>query len=334
MAVQIGVVTADSSEEEFSDYDFSDEESTPSEYSEGEEESGELEEELLGLSLGQPPQVSWKGPITGVSVTVGRAGEGPPVEEATPSEIILELEPTSIEQPISPQVPPSPQYSTVGRLFILRYPSGMLDAYGEYFTNIGGRYQANLEGGPGWTFAKGRENDVRNLVNRIITGELPPPSQLPIPPVQPSIESAAAIQLPTQPSTAASPAQIFQLAPGVLPEPTPPRRKQVQPPAQAIQPGALPMMAVPGISPQPLGTPTITGQAPAQLPIYDPIKKEPGESGAEYQRRIQLYNMLLQRNVPSQVADTLARMRNNVDIHGVTYNADAMRTLNAYLPIQ
>ena len=72
---------------------------------------------------------------------------------------------------------------------------------------------------------------------------------------------------------------------------------------------AIQMLREPGFS----LAPTITPQA-QQLPPYDPTKREPGESSVEYDRRIQLYNMLLDQNVPSQTADVLARMRNNIDI--------------------
>ncbi len=75
----------------------------------------------------------------------------------------------------------------------------------------------------------------------------------------------------------------------------------------------------------------------SQVP-YDPTRQAPGESSVEYQRRLGLYNALIQMRLPNgqfispAQADTLSRMRNNVDIQAVGYNQAAMQLLNSYLP--
>ena len=89
-----------------------------------------------------------------------------------------------------------------------------------------------------------------------------------------------------------------------------------------------------------LSQPVPTQQRQINIPPYNPSDKEPGESQTEYARRQQLYTALINyvlpngQRIPSETADLLSRMRNNVDIEGVGYNEAAMRILNMYLPVQ
>lgn len=79
--------------------------------------------------------------------------------------------------------------------------------------------------------------------------------------------------------------------------------------------------------------PSTTVVKPAQLPPFDPLAKEPTESQQEYDRRIQLYQHLVNLGVAPESSNLLARMRNQVDIYGVVYEPSAMQILNTYLPI-
>lgn len=353
-----------SEEEEFGETETETEESEDSE----EDEFGEFEEELLGLSLEErKPQVSWRTPVTGVALEIIK-----PEERAT--EIVFEIQPSPLPPAqLSPTQPsplppsqPSPlppaqpfilpqlqpaieiapevsniEFSVVGRDFILRDPSGLLNPYIQYLANLRGKYKPDLIGGAGWVFLKRQEKEVRNLVGQIMSGALPPPSELPLPPTQPSIDMAAVAPLPPRPTLTP---QVQILETSQLPiEIVPPARKTrakatVKPVLQTTVPSALPGSMQPTLTPplQPvvLGVPTVAGQMIAPLPAYDPTQKTPGESQVEYDRRVQLYNMLVTQGLPSSSADVLARMRNNVDIHGISYDDEAMRTLNTYLPLQ
>ena len=76
-----------------------------------------------------------------------------------------------------------------------------------------------------------------------------------------------------------------------------------------------------------------TSQILSVSPVpYTPLQQEPGEGEAAYQRRIGLYQALLNNRINPNSADVLSRMRNNVDIDAVGYDKAATQILHQYLP--
>lgn len=197
-------------------------------------------------------------------------------------------------------------------------------AYAPYFEALRGKYDHNEEA---WTFSTRQEGQVADLIQRILTGQLPPPSQLAVPSTE---EIGIGLSVPTEVPTQQL---IFG---GTSVTPLPPR---VPKPRQRI-PALPPPPSLPGIPAPPSisAAPEIPSMPapPVELPQYDPTAREPGESDIEYQRRISLYQYLFQAfpGISQSSADVLSRMRNNVDILGSLYDDASMQILNAYLPIQ
>jgi len=133
--------------------------------------------------------------------------------------------------------------------------------------------------------------------------------------------------VPTPKTEISKPIQIFKEAID------PVVKRKRKPKVVTTTPTPAPSQIIYTITPSQMSFSPIVSEQQVQLPQYDPTLRSPGESDVEYQRRIQLYNLLISSNVPSESADTLARMRNNVDIHGVKYSDTEMNVLNSYLPI-
>lgn len=205
------------------------------------------------------------------------------------------------------------------RLVIRSQPS-----YFPYFEALRGKYDQNEET---WTFPARQEAQVGDLVQRILTGHLPPPSQLAVPSAE---EIGIGLSVPTEVPSQQLTFGGTSVAP--LPSRTPKPRQRIPapppPPTVPVLPAPPSISSVPEIPSLPV--------PPVELPQYDPTAREPGESQAEYDRRIGLYQYLVQ-NIPGisqSSADVLSRMRNDVDILGVLYDETSMQILNAYLPIQ
>ena len=133
--------------------------------------------------------------------------------------------------------------------------------------------------------------------------------------------------VPTPKTEISKPIQIFKEAID------PVVKRKRKPKVVTTTPTPAPSQIIYTITPSQMSFSPIVSEQQVQLPQYDPTLRSPGESDVEYQRRIQIYNLLISSNVPSESADTLARMRNNVDIHGVKYSDTEMNVLNSYLPI-
>jgi hypothetical protein len=236
--------------------------------------------------------------------------------------------------------PQQQQYPVIinntGKEVIVQTPIGYFTHYAEYFQNLRGKYEEIYEpyAASQWTFTKRREQEVRNLINQILSGQLPPPSQL-AQANQINIDLSAPSILPisqplNQPLTQVIPMTNIQ-PPLVQTSGRGRGRKKIQ----EQQPLSLaPSQIIAStLGPQTMqtSTPNVIRQAP-ELPAYDPTEREAGESQEEYKIRVFLYNYLLSNNITPDYADTLSRMRNNVDVLGVGYNQVAMNVLNAYLP--
>lgn len=234
-----------------------------------------------------------------------------------------------------PQLPqfPSPQQQqllidteVVGRRFIVRLAPGYLDEYQSYFNNLFGQYDAQTNT---WSFPRRRENDVRNLIIKIQSGQLLPPDQLPVPSSEEiKIDLETAGQLPIRrqhdPTVIVQQAQPVNIPSVSVPTP------QVAP----VHASSSATQVVQAAMTTPIVEVSRFVPTQAHLPEYDSTKKDPSESTAAYERRVQLYEYLLSIGLTEQTADVLSRMRNNVDIMGVEYNKSAMNVLNTYLPIQ
>jgi hypothetical protein len=109
----------------------------------------------------------------------------------------------------------------------------------------------------------------------------------------------------------------------------------VPPPQKGTRGKKNPVVPTVSLPSQTTGLPLLQ---PSSIP-YDPTRQEPGEGSVEYQRRVGLYQALLNQRLPngqfvdSHYADVLSRMRNNVDVLGVGYNQAAMQILNQFLPV-
>jgi len=65
---------------------------------------------------------------------------------------------------------------------------------------------------------------------------------------------------------------------------------------------------------------------------YNPEKRDPGESEAEYNRRQLIYMTLLNEvDLSVEVSDVLSRVQNNIDIKGIRYNTGVMNILKQYI---
>lgn len=246
-----------------------------------------------------------------------------PVEEG--SSLEWTAEENLFETPAPPvEINPAPiEFEVIGRHFLVKLAPGYLDEYYQYFGNLFGKYDQETNT---WSFPTRRETDVRNLIAQILSGQLPPPSQLAMPPPSEiTIDPASVGYVPYRVQTETAP--IVQSVEVV----TPRRRPRVstnQPqvtytPSQAVQASMQGTVQI-------LEGPTSPMQV---LPDYNPMGPDPLESTTAYERRVQLYQYLLSKGLPDQTADVLSRMRNNVDILGVEYNPSAMAVLNAYLPL-
>ena len=244
---------------------------------------------------------------------------------------------------ISPAASPTTagqiQIGVIGKNLVVQVPRE-LGPYSQYFENLKGVYNpANST----WSFYKNKEVQVRSLLTDILTGRLPPPNMLVVPTAQEiSIDISGAGVLPVT-APLVGPVVVTTEIPFVPPEKVKARRtKKIEEtrvilPSQAIV-ESIQLANIPPIPPS--GTPSLVPPPePRQLPQYNPLEKEPGESQAEFQRRVQLYTYLTslvlptKQNIPSGIADVLSRMRNAVDIDGVGYNPISMQTLNTYLKV-
>uniref|UniRef100_A0A6C0IY14 Uncharacterized protein n=1 Tax=viral metagenome TaxID=1070528 RepID=A0A6C0IY14_9ZZZZ len=331
------------------------------------EEDFESSEEESGYSL--PVSTAgqfWKAPISGVSISFGGQAPAPQSTSVNQQPLILPggqmsyaPQPSFVPQISSPQAPlfeiipsasaPAPvvsaptqqqpiTFNTVGRNFIVRWLPNYLTPYQvplinyrSYLENLRGKYD---EATGTWTFSRRNEAQVRDLLTRITTGQLPPPDQLALPNLgQASIDMSAISKLPTR--TAPPPTMI---GPEPTPSPAPPPSTtytQAPAPTPAPSSGYLPSQIIQATMPTLIVPPSpqvAVTEAP-QIPPYDPTTKEASESQEEYDRRMMLYRHLMGYGIPSSDADRLARMRNQVDIHGVSYEPAAMQILNTYLPL-
>ena len=138
------------------------------------------------------------------------------------------------------------------------------------------------------------------------------------------ILSGGGIKLPMQESRDVQPAQVFQQSTQIVSATTRQRKKQTEP-----------TVTVPAYQPPVFQTPTLSAPSQHPLPTVNVLDKSPGESDSEYERRIQLINYVKTAyNTTLEDADTLARIRNNVDIHGVTYSDEVMTYINNVLPVR
>lgn len=231
------------------------------------------------------------------------------------------------------------RFEKIGREFIIFTPPGYLNQYSQYFQNLGGKYDEIIQGPIGnsyligrWIFNSRKEQEVRRLLDQILSGQLLPPEQL-APAQQLSINLSEPVSLSIPESVIQPPAQIYPI--GNIPTPVePPPRKKQAPPSPSMTPSQV---IASTLKNQPIQTSlpsVINPQTQVPLPTYDPLDREVGESQEEYNVRKYLYEYLLSNNIPPDAADTLSRMRNDVDILGVTYNPIAMEILNKYLPRQ
>ena len=272
-------------------------------------EDSEYTDELLGYSMSTP---DWRTPVTDISISIA-GGPNLPSTQAS----VLEIVPTPMK------------FEKIGKNFVVQTNPGLLTRYSEYLRNLRGKYEETTGQ---WTFPSSQEQNVRNILNQIFSGQLPPPDQL-APANQINIDLSTATSIPTTHPIIQAPAQILQSTNIQVPQPSRgrgrgrPVKEPSIPPSQIIA-STLGTQYIQTLPPSVINQPQ--GQIP--LPEYSPLDKEIGESQAEYDVRKYLYQYLANNQIPPDTADILSRMRNNVDVQGVGYNQYAMNILNSYLP--
>ena len=265
-----------------------------------------------------------------------------PVFEILPSPQMQTFTPQYSYPPQVPSTAPTQQqpitFETVGRNLIVRSLPEILIPYQTYLQSLYGKYD---EATNVWTFSQRQEARVRELLGRIASGQLPPPDQLPLPSQEMSIDVSTVGELPVRimapPAPVAPESQQTEAAPTAPPQPLrqaapPPPVNNYAPPGTTYLPSQIIQATMPtSIAPSP--QPSVMGGQPQPAPPYDPTTKESSESQQEYERRLLLYRHLSNLGVASESSDLLSRMRNQVDIHGATYEPSAMQILNTYLPL-
>ena len=266
---------------------------------------------------------------------------GPPVQTPAPVQQFA----TSVQQYVQPtkrgKNEPKPTLMQFGGVInleivgegrfgklVLSDPTASLDPYYTYIATLKGKQVGPRQ----WEYPLSKETAVKNLLTRIVTGQLLPPSyttQVQLPTT--NINVGMAMDTPEDPNLAktvivetpniqqvAPPVTKSRVRPPVAPAVTTPTGTSVSA-AQLVQSQMNPV-------PRPQGVPAV----PKDLPKYDPTVQELGESEERYKIRLANYNKLI--GYGQQAADLLSRVRNNVDFDGVDYSATMMQYINAYLP--
>jgi hypothetical protein len=329
------------------------------------DEDDDLLDELAGMFLSSTGQVDWRAPISNISVSFGNQPAPTPSVDlpglptapnvgATLPAVgsTLEIIPSGPTLPTQPQVTAMKQpqhpvnFQKVGRQLIMQVPPGLLNAYNQYFQALQGKYEEGFQGPPGrtqfvaqWVFPIKQENDVYRVVEQIFTGVLPPPNQL-APAQQVTVDLSTAGSIPMQAPRNFGQAQVLETAQTQIVEPETrrkQRRSRASKPTQPVPTSQLIAATIPADAQMPTTSQEVS--APAPLPAYNPLDKNPGESQAEYERRRGIYQALLNltlpggRRITQEQADLLSRMRNNVDFLGVNYDEFAMNILNTFVPV-
>lgn len=303
------------------DFRFSDDEDEEYQYSDEELEYEREYAQAMGRLSGAPsPNIGVPAPTpvpTSNSLIVEQFGPGTKGKKSKPMAIyyagVISLE-----------------YVGEGRFgkIILTDSTGALDPYFDYIKNVKGKQIAPRK----WEFTLGQDTTIKNLLNRIVTGQLLPPSMQTRAQVPQSNVNVGMAPVPFEESPSVGSAKLLSEATN-LPPPEAPKTKTrppvAPPPQQGVSTSALNL-----IQSQMRIDQTQTGPVAVfeKLPVYNPTAQEPGESEERYRIRIQNYNKLLQYGI--QTADLLSRVRNNVDFEGVEYSATMMQYINAYLPKQ
>lgn len=223
-----------------------------------------------------------------------------------------------------------------GRKLYLISPPPVLKDYSSYFQSVLKGKQ--LENGD-WEFSARQEKNLFSLLKKIQTGEIVPESQVPLPSVSSvNPETIGEIPPPSVPITPFSTAEIQSTPPPTLfipPEVESTKKKRT--PKVSTEPVMVPSEIIARTTALELTNPLPTSPkplSPRYIPTYNPRTQDPGESDEAYARRIQVLDYLVGEGLPESSADVLARLRNNVDIDGVSYDDLVMKILNQYLPIE
>ncbi|MEM3858055.1 MAG: hypothetical protein QW478_01470 [Candidatus Micrarchaeaceae archaeon] len=177
--------------------------------------------------------------------------------------------------------------------------------YDDYFYRLDGKLDEEKYGIPVWEFPVSKEKKVFEKINEILTGQLPPPSELPVPEFDVNAEEGV--------YTTENPESVSFKA-----KPKKERKVKVKKEKTEIQEPKIP---------------------PVEETInYNPLAKERGETEEQYTRRKYIYESLLTLDIGNneyftpEYADVLSRMRNNVDFLNILYEKDAMNILNTFIP--
>jgi len=111
-------------------------------------------------------------------------------------------------------------------------PQDFFRPYSQYLKQIGGKFNYNLRGRPGWIFSKSREQELRQTVSQIVSGQMPARAQPTYGPSAPATQQGLAGILQANQPMLAAPMQAKFPPPGESPI--------VQPFPISMLPGAVP----------------------------------------------------------------------------------------------
>jgi hypothetical protein len=221
----------------------------------------------------------------------------------------------------------------------MKFPKKTFDGYGNYFERLGGTFYADYDNGSAWLFPANRQKDIEDIVRNIVTGTLPKPENLQAPAAVPITLTSSVPITPASSTTS-------QIHVGVIERPTETStsKKKVE---EQVAPSTV-VQTLNMMSPiTPIKSYTINSKVPTETLItqaqkaqaqYSVIKQDPGEIEERYKRRQAYYNILLANPTLKasgsymQYADTLSRMKVNIEFDNVKYNDHEMKVLLSYLP--
>mgnify|MGYP007120769289 CR=1 FL=1 len=245
-------------------------------------------------------------------------------------------------------------WNTIPKKLIIKFPKDLFNDYKKYFEAYQGEFHPDYikeDKSSAWVFSSSRQNDLEELIKNILTRALPAPSQLAVPPAV-SINMQTGLNLG---STTPSAASRIVAEPNVTPVTKSVEASQIvaagpkTPPAPAMAPTSAPSAVVQNLNLTSTGMPNIATpqlKVPTETLIslaqraqaqYSVLKQDLGEIEERYKRRQAYYNILLANpalNRSPQVkeyADTLSRMKVNIEFDNTKYGDHEIKVLESYL---
>ena len=228
---------------------------------------------------------------------------------------------------------------------IMRFPKDSLNPYSEYFERFKGLFYPDYEGGSAWLISSYKQKDLIEMVENIVTGRLPPPSQLKVPEPQTlTLTSTVPVAAPATPVVSEIRANLIDQVQDKAPLP----RKKAEKKEEIVAPSTIistlmSTAALTSVSPlqTPLATKAVTTSLAQDIQnaAYSPTVKDAGETQTRYERRMYYYNILISGRgkvagpLAPEYADALSRMKINMEYDSIGYNPAQVQILQTYLGV-